>query len=112
MSKDLYVTNIAPEATEEELRKLFSVAGKVAYIHMVVDAKTGQFKGCAYVKMANEADAKNALTDLDDARLINRCIKVREALPQKAGGPKVGSPGGGGERRSPAPAKGPKGRRR
>jgi len=112
MSKDLYVTNIALEATEEELRKLFSVVGKVAYIHMVTDAKTGQFKGCAYVKMASEADAKDAIITLDDARLINRSIKVSAALPQRTGGPKTGSQKGGGERRPPAPDKGPRGRRR
>lgn len=107
MSKDLYVTNIALEATEEEVRKLFSVVGKVAYIHLVTDAKTGQFKGCGYVKMSSEADAKDAITTLDGARLINRLIKVTEARPQTTGGPKAGS-----ERRQPAREKGPRGRRK
>ena len=35
----------------EELRKLFSVCGKVTYIHMVKDAGSGEFVGCAFVKM-------------------------------------------------------------
>jgi len=39
MSKDLYVRSISSEATEEDLHKLFSVCGKVTYIHMVKDAK-------------------------------------------------------------------------
>lgn len=98
MGKDLYVTNISLEATEEDVRKLFSVVGKVAYIHLVTDAKTGQFKGCGYVKMASEADAKEAITTLDGARLINRIIAVCEARPQKTGGPKAG-PGRGKPRR-------------
>jgi RNA recognition motif-containing protein len=107
MSKDLYVTNIALEATEEEVRKLFSVVGKVAYIHLVTDANTGQFKGCGYVKMASEKDARDAITTLDGARLINRIIKVSEARPQKTAGPK-----GGAERRPPVRDKGPAGRRK
>jgi len=107
MSKDLYVTNIALEATEEEVRKLFSVVGKVAYIHLVTDAKTGQFKGCGYVKMASEKEAKEAITTLDGARLINRLIKVSEARPQKPAGPK-----GGAQRRPPVRDKGAGGRRK
>lgn len=107
MSKDLYVTNISPEATEEEVRKLFSVVGKVAYIHLVTDAKTGQFKGCGYVKMASEAEAKEAITTLDGALLINRIIKVSQARPQTSGGAKTAA-----ARRPPARDKGPGSRRR
>jgi len=83
MSKDLYVKHISIEATEEDVRKLFAVCGKVTYVHMVKDAKTGQFLGCAYVKMSSEAEAKDALVSLDGARFINRMIAVVPALPQR-----------------------------
>ncbi len=92
MSKDLYVKNLPLEMTEEELRRLFAVAGKVSYIHMVKDAKSGEFIGCAYVKMSSEAEAKDAIVCLDGARLINRDIVVVEALPQRPAGQK-GAPG-------------------
>ncbi|MBE0598470.1 MAG: RNA-binding protein, partial [Desulfuromonadales bacterium] len=88
MSKDLYVRNISLQATEEDVRKLFSVIGKVSYIHLVTDAKTGEFKGCGYVKMSSDAEAKEALTSLDGARLINRIITVTEAKPREAQGGK------------------------
>jgi len=107
MSKDLYVTNIALEATEEDIRKLFSVVGKVAYIHLVTDAKTGQFKGCGYIKMSSEKEAREAITTLDGARLINRLIKVNEARPQKTAGHNVGA-----DRRPPVREKSPGGRRK
>ena len=84
MTKDLYVKNISPEATEEDLRKLFGVAGKVSYIHLVKDDKTGQFRGFGYVKMASEAEAKEAVTCLDGARLIDRIISVAPARPRSA----------------------------
>jgi RNA recognition motif-containing protein len=87
MTKDLYVRNIPPESGEEGVRKLFSVAGKVSYIHLVTDPKTGEFKGCGYVKMASEAEAKEAINCLDGARLDGgHILSVTEALPQKSKG--------------------------
>ena len=86
MSKDLYIKNISPEATEEDLRKLFSLCGKVSYIHLVNDSKTGQFVGAGYVKMSTEAEAKDARVTLDGTLLINRMIVVSEALPRTGSG--------------------------
>jgi RNA recognition motif-containing protein len=86
MGKDLYVRHISSEATEEDLRRLFAVSGKVTYVHMVKDAKSGEFVGCAFVKMASEAEAQDALVTLDGALLINRTILVSEARPQKPKG--------------------------
>ena len=83
MGKDLYVRDITLEATEEELRRLFGVCGKVAHVHMVRDAKSGVFVGCAYVKMSSEAEAKDAIVSLDGALLIDRTIRVVAARPQK-----------------------------
>ena len=106
MGKDLYVRHISPEACEEDLRKLFAVSGKVTYIHMVKDAKSGEFVGCAFVKMSSEAEARDALVTLDGALLINRTIAVSAARPQKS---KARS-GSGGFRGGSRPAKGGKGR--
>ncbi len=81
MARDLYVTNIAFEATEEDLQKLFSVAGSVNSIRLLIDQRTGQFRGTAFVRMANSREAKEAVNSLDGARLINRLISVSEARP-------------------------------
>ena len=106
MGKDLYVRHISAEATEEDLRKLFAVSGKVTYVHMVKDAKSGEFVGCAFVKMSSEAEAKDALVTLDGALLGNRTILVSEARPQK---PKARQ-GSGGFRGGSSRARGEKGR--
>jgi RNA recognition motif-containing protein len=108
MGKDLYVRHISPEASEEDLRKLFAVSGKVTYVHMVKDAKSGEFVGCAFVKMSSEAEAKDALVTLDGALLINRTILVSEARPQK---PKTRQ-GSGGFRGGSSPVRGGPGRTR
>ena len=86
MSKDLYVKNLSQQTTEEDIRTLFAVAGKVTYIHMVTDAKTEQFLGCAYVKMSSEAEAKDAINALNEARYMNSYISVSVALPRTPAG--------------------------
>ena len=91
MGKELYVRHISDKASENDIRKLFSVVGTVVSVHLITDPETGQFKGCAFVKMATDNEAQEAITTLDGALLINRVIMVGEARPQKQ---KVGKPGG------------------
>jgi RNA recognition motif-containing protein len=113
MSKDLYVTHLPPEYGEAELHRLFSVAGTVSYIHLVTDPQTGESKGCAYVKMASEREAREGIDCLDGARIEGHTLSVRVALPQK---PKAPGPAGGPGRKPFKPrgggsGSGPKGHR-
>jgi RNA recognition motif-containing protein len=82
MRREIYVGNIPFDATEYDLRNLFSVAGTVSTVHLITDAKSGQFRGCAYVKMATPAEAAEAVASLDGALLGSRLITVAEARPQ------------------------------
>jgi RNA recognition motif-containing protein len=106
MVVDIYVGNISFEATEEDIRKFFEVAGKVRSIHMITDHQSGKFKGCAFVKMA-DVKAREVIDTLDGALLINRKIEVSEARPQVPGAQKAG-----GGRGKPGPKDKPSGRRR
>jgi RNA recognition motif-containing protein len=83
MSKELYVGSLSYDATEYDLEKLFSVSGKVTSVHLIVDLTTGEFKGCGYVRMSTEAEAKDAVDSLDGAMLIDRTITVSIARKQK-----------------------------
>ncbi|KAF0220865.1 MAG: RNA-binding [Geobacteraceae bacterium] len=98
MGRELYVGKISFKATEDDIWKLFSVAGTVSSIHLITDSQTGQFKGCGYVKMATADEAKEAIDTLDGALLIDRVITVSEARPQKQ---KPRTPGG--DRGKPGP---------
>ena len=77
--KDIFVSDISFEVTEEDLHKLFSVCGKVRSINMVTDSRSGQFKGVAFVCMSNDAETRDAINMLDGTRLIDRCISVSAA---------------------------------
>lgn len=81
MARQLYVTNIPFQATEEELKRLFSVSGTVRSVKILADPDTGKSKGCGFVEMATDAEAKDAVLTLDDALFIDRQITVVEARP-------------------------------
>jgi RNA recognition motif-containing protein len=81
-NKDLFVTDIAFEATEADLHKLFSVCGTVRLINLLTDKKTGKFTGCAFVRMSTSAEAKDALNMLDEAQLFERSIRVKPVRPK------------------------------
>ena len=109
MPRELYVGSLSYEATEDDLRRFFTVAGTVQSVHLITDPVTGQSKGCGYVKMTTDAEAKEAIDCLDGALLIDRKVEVSIAKPQKpqpAGGPRGGYRGKGG----PAGQGAPKGR--
>jgi RNA recognition motif-containing protein len=89
MSRELYIGNLSFAATEDDIHKLFSVSGTVVNLHLIKDPVSGLSKGCGYVKMANEKQAKAAINDLDGARLIDRIITVSIARPHKQAPPAV-----------------------
>lgn len=101
MANELYVGNISDKATEEDLRRLFSVAGTVTSVHLITDPETGQFKRCGYIRMRSADELREAIATLDGALLINKVITVSIARPQKQqSASKRGREGG------PRPAKG------
>lgn len=93
--KELYVGSLSYDATEYDIHKMFSVSGTVTSVHLITDAVTGEFKGCGYVRMSTEAEAKDAIDSLDGAWLLDKSITVSYANPQKM------KPGGGGAKALP-----------
>ncbi|HEX2458634.1 MAG TPA: RNA-binding protein [Vicinamibacterales bacterium] len=98
MSSKLYVGNLPYETTETELEGLFAQTGAVASVNVVRDRETGRPRGFAFVEMASEADAKNAIAQLNERPFGGRKLMVNEARPQV---PRGGGGGGfrGGDNR-------------
>jgi RNA recognition motif-containing protein len=57
--------------------------GVVTSVHLIVDEQTGEFKRCGYVRMLSEVDLNEVVETLDGTYLIDRCIVVSIAKPQK-----------------------------
>jgi RNA recognition motif-containing protein len=97
MGKRIYCGNLSFQATDEEVRTLFSAHGQVTDVHIVTDRETGRSRGFAFVEMASDDQAKAAIQALDGAQHANRTLKVNEAQPrQDRGGGGGGGYGGGG----------------
>ena len=61
MNSRLYVGNLAPNVSEAELRALFSRAGAVTAVELMLDPASGQSRGYAFVTMATPELAAAAL---------------------------------------------------
>ena len=92
METRLYVGNLAYSATEEELKSMFGQAGTVTSVAVIKDRETGRSKGFAFVEMASEADAQQAIDMLNGKKVGGRDLRVSIARPREEGG---GGGGGG-----------------
>ena len=105
MNRKLYVGNLPYQTTEQDLEQLFSQAGAVDTVRVMRDQATGRARGFAFVEMASEADAENAVNQFHDQDYGGRKLTVNEARPQpaRAGGGGGYGGGGGGRRESREP---------
>ena len=97
MARKLYVGNLPYDTGEQDLQSLFSGAGAVESVSVMRDMATGRARGFAFVEMASDEDAQNAITTLNNYSLGGRNLTVNEARPKVAGG--GGGFGGGGNSR-------------
>jgi RNA recognition motif-containing protein len=91
MGTKLYVGNLSFNTTEPDLQDLFAQAGAVQEVTLMQDKFTGKSRGFAFVTMASEQDAQNAITQLNGKTVEGRPLTVNEARPREAR-----PPGGGG----------------
>jgi len=98
MAKKLYVGNLSYGVTQEQLQELFSQAGDVQEIALIMDRDTGRPKGFGFVEMVTEEGAQEAIKRFNGMSFENRPLTVNEARPreERSGG---GGYGGGGQRR-------------
>jgi len=94
MAKKLYVGNLSYETTDATLSELFGAIGEVVSVNVITDRMSGRPKGFAFVEMAENSEAQEAINQLNDREVDGRTIKVAEARPKRD------DRGGGGRRRS------------
>jgi RNA recognition motif-containing protein len=82
MSKNIYVGNLSPSTTQEEIRQLFEQYGKVDSVDLITDRYTRAPRGFGFVKMTDEG-ARKAIAALNMQEVDGRTIRVDEASPRK-----------------------------
>ena len=84
MPSKLYVGNLAYTVSNDDLQELFSKAGQVQSVAVIMDKFSGQSKGFGFVEMASADDAAKAIQQFNDTELKGRNIKVNEAKPRES----------------------------
>lgn len=90
MGVEIYVGHLSGSVTEDDMRKLFSVAGTVQSVHLVKNSGSGELRGCGYVRMSTEDEACEAISLLNGAMLGDSLIVVKDVTKQNAKPPSVG----------------------
>ena len=111
---NIYIGNLSPRTSEDELRGVFEEFGEVDSVKIIKDNFTGKSKGFGFIEMPNQSQAQAAITGLNGKELGGSALTVNEARPRenRAGGGRPGGrgghgggfgggrgPGGGGRRR-------------
>jgi cold-inducible RNA-binding protein len=93
----IFVAGLPYNLDDAELEEIFEKFGTVTSAKVVMDRETGKSKGFGFVEMPNDADAKDAIENLNDISLGKKPLIVK-AAEDRPGGGGSGSGGGGGYR--------------
>ena len=81
-SMNIFVGNLAFEASPEELKKAFEQFGEVSMLRIMMNDKGTKSRGFAFLEMPDEAQARKAIAALNGEEFIGRQIVVAVARPR------------------------------
>ena len=87
----LYVGNLKYGIDDQALREAFEEFGQVIDVKVMIDRETGRSRGFGFIEM-NDADAENAIAEMNGKMLDGRALVVNEARERQ---PRGGGDGGG-----------------
>lgn len=79
---NIYIGNLNYRVQEDDLKQVMEEYGIVDSVKIIKDRETGKSKGFAFVEMPNDADAKKAIEELNEAEYEGRQMVVKEARPR------------------------------
>jgi RNA recognition motif-containing protein len=91
---NIYVGNLASDATSEEITAAFEAFGAVASVNLIKDKYTGASRGFAFVEMESKAEAQAAMDGLNGKDFKGQPLTVNEARPRPERGNRGGRGGG------------------
>ncbi len=75
---NIYVGNLSPETTEDDLRQAFEAFGQVISVKILKDRVTGESNGFGFVGMPVSDEGQTAISKLNGKNLKGNAIKVEE----------------------------------
>lgn len=83
MNKTVYISNLSYRRDRTGVKNMFQRYGQITNIKIIVEPKTNQSRGMAFVEMSNVVEAKNAIAGLDGVVIDGRTVKAKWATPMK-----------------------------
>ncbi len=83
---NIYVGNLAPEVTEEELKQEFSIFGEVTSVSIIKDKYSNQPRGFGFIEMPSMTEGQAAISSLKGKVIKDRTLEVSEARPRSERG--------------------------
>ena len=81
MGLKLFIGGVSYDASEDELREIFSAHGELKEVHIATDRETGRSRGFAFVTFSNKKEGMSAIKDLNGSEIHSRKITVQESKP-------------------------------
>jgi RNA recognition motif-containing protein len=79
---NIYVGNLSPDVTQDELHQAFAGHGEVESTNIISDKFSGRSRGFGFVEMPKEEEARAAITALNGTDLKGQTLNVNEARPR------------------------------
>src|SRR5215831_1778622 len=83
MNTKLFVGNLSPNTTENDLQDAFAAHGVVTEANLLTDRATGRPRGFGFVTMGSPEEAQKAMAAMNGATLDGRNLTVNEARPKE-----------------------------
>lgn len=80
---NIYAGNLSRDLSEDELRQASEEFGQVDTVKIITDRLSGASRGFGFVEMPDEAEANEAMTNLNGKELKGRTIVVNKARPRR-----------------------------
>ncbi len=93
MSMKLFVGNLSFNATDQQLRELFSAHGPVQEVDIIKDKFSGRPRGFGFVTMETKEGGEAAIKALSGKEVDGRPLTVNEARPREERAPRGGGYG-------------------
>jgi RNA recognition motif-containing protein len=81
----MYVSNLSFHTSDDDLKKLFGQYGAVSSAKVIMDRESGRSRGFGFVEMGSDAEAKEAIKNLNNKEVEGRAMSVsvaREKAPR------------------------------
>ena len=79
---NIYISNLNFKVDDQGLHELFAAHGEVTSAKVIMDKFTGRSKGFGFVEMP-DADAENAIKELNQFEHEGKVLNVSEARPRE-----------------------------